>query len=528
MDWFELGLLGIFAALSLWVLALDLWQVVVHGRTWTGTDGFFVVDQMQYLAWIQDASRHLLASNLFVLHATPTDYFQPAVAISGGLVWLGVAPWLALMLWKPVAVVAMFYGARAYAHRSLSGRWERRSVLALALFFASFSVVYGSFSVVGDLIPAFLSWGYVFGLMAVAALVLALVEYDRGRQRNGLSYRPALLGALASALHPWQGELLIVIVLATELAFNGDRVSVKHRLRLAAVTVAATGLPLLYYLILGRFDLSWSLARDASKHDFSFWTVALAIGPLLVPALLGYRIRPRTFLGAVTRIWPVAAMFVYVLSASGVSATPLHAFDGISIPLAVLAVQGVQRAGWRRVPHRQALGALAIGAVTIPATVYLLAVAPEFMGAGQGNSNFIAPGESRALSYLRAEPMKGGVLTRFYLGSLVPGITGRRTFVGNCLWSEPGCTPRAIQSQQLFDGSMSSSAARSFVRETGARFVLADCQTTSDMNRLLGPTVISTRRFGCATVYELDAPGPPTWPLAQSPPHAAVRAPRGE
>src|SRR5947209_2802598 len=79
IDRFELTLLLLFAGTSLWVLALDLWQVIAHSRVWTGTDGVYIVDQMQYLAWIRSASHNLLASNLFVLRATPADYFQPAV-----------------------------------------------------------------------------------------------------------------------------------------------------------------------------------------------------------------------------------------------------------------------------------------------------------------------------------------------------------------------------------------------------------------------------------------------------------------
>src|SRR5436305_6982958 len=217
IDGFDLAVLGAFGAVSMWVLVLDLWQVVAHGRVWTGTDGFYLVDQMQYLAWIRDASHHVLASNLFVLHSTPSDYFQPAVAISGGLSALGVAPWLSLLLWKPVAVGAAFYAIRNYALRSLTGLWPRRAALVLGLFFGSFSVIYGSFGVVGDLLPGFLSWGYTFGLLAVAALLGALVAYDRARGRPRLAWAPALLGALAGSLHPWQGELLIVIVVCSEL-----------------------------------------------------------------------------------------------------------------------------------------------------------------------------------------------------------------------------------------------------------------------------------------------------------------------
>ncbi|MGI8712175.1 MAG: hypothetical protein ACR2NR_03130 [Solirubrobacteraceae bacterium] len=42
----------------------DLWQPVAHDLVWTHTDGFFLVDQRQYLSWISD---------LFGLRATLPD-----------------------------------------------------------------------------------------------------------------------------------------------------------------------------------------------------------------------------------------------------------------------------------------------------------------------------------------------------------------------------------------------------------------------------------------------------------------------
>src|ERR1700727_2747945 len=66
---FELWVLFAFAAISMWVVAIDVWRVVFDGNIWTGTDGVYIVDQMQYLAWIKDASKHILASNLFVLRS---------------------------------------------------------------------------------------------------------------------------------------------------------------------------------------------------------------------------------------------------------------------------------------------------------------------------------------------------------------------------------------------------------------------------------------------------------------------------
>ena len=86
---------------------------------WTGTDGFFIVDQMQYLAWIQSASHHLLVANLFVLRGTPSDYFQPAVAdLRRARRPRGGALADACCCGSRWRWSAMFFAVRAYAHRS--------------------------------------------------------------------------------------------------------------------------------------------------------------------------------------------------------------------------------------------------------------------------------------------------------------------------------------------------------------------------------------------------------------------------
>jgi hypothetical protein len=526
LDRFDLGVLLVFGLVSVWVLGLDLWQVVVHGRVWTGTDGLYLVDQMQYLAWIRDASHHLLASNLWVLRPTAADYFQPAIMISGGMSALGMAPWLSFLLWKPVAVVAFFFAARAYMIRSLDGLWARRAGLVLALFFGSFTVVYGKVSVLGDLFPGFLSWGYVFGLLALAAMTAAFLSYDAARRRGTISWMPGLLGAVAGLMHPWHGELMILIIVGGELFMGLDLRSIRRRLPLFALTVAVAAVPLIYYVLLGRADLSWKLARIASRHSFSLWSILLAVIPLLLPALFAYRDRPRTFLAAATRAWPIACLAVFVLSATALAATPLHAFQGITIPLAVLSVEGIRRFDWGRLRRPGLVAGAAVALATIPATGYELYLAKTTAAVGPNNSTFIQQDERHAIDYLQHYPVKGGVLTRSYLGAIVPGRTGRRVFVGDCLWSQPGCYGRTDTAQSLFDGLMGPSEAREFVADSGARFVLADCTATANLRRLLAPMIVGIRRFGCAAVYELQAPGPATGPLAESRADAAVRAAR--
>ncbi len=525
LDRAELVVLVVFSAVSLWVLALDLWQVLVNGRTWTGTDGVYIVDQLQYLAWIRSASHHLLVSNLFVLRPTPADYFQPAVVISGGLSALGVAPSVALLLWKPVAVGATFFAVREYVRRTVDGRWPRLAAIVLALFFGSFTVVYGSVSVIGDLFPGFLSWGYTFGLLALAAMVASLVSYERVRDAGGVAWAPGLLGALASLLHPWNGELLVVVLVGAEAVLWLCRRR-PLRLGLPLLTVALTSAPLIYYFVLGRSDLSWQLARVASRHSFPLWSITLAIAPLLLPALLAYRERPRTFLAAASLAWVPAAFVIFVLSATGASATPLHAFQGITVPLAVLAVQGVRSLSWGRLRRGALLAGVAVAVFTVPATADELRIAHQLASPTPDNANFITKDERAALDYLEDDRTPGGVLTRAYLGAAVPGKTGRRTLVGDCLWSQPRCADRIQLARALFTGALPPRQARHFVRITGARFVLADCSTKANLTRILTPMLVSVRRFGCASVYEVDRPGQPTGPLAQSRGHAALRAQR--
>jgi hypothetical protein len=265
-----------------------------------------------------------------------------------------------------------------------------------------------------------------------------------------------------------------------------------------------TGVPLLYYAILGKADIDWKLAQLASKHAFPFWSIALAVVPLLLPALVAYRRRPTTFLSAATRTWPLAAFGIFLLSGTSLGATPLHAFQGITLPLAVLAVEGLQLLGWSRLPRPVLIGAVLVALFTIPTTVDELSIAHGLAAPTRGNANFIQRDERSALDYLAHSKQPGSVMTQPYLGAAVPGRTGRRTYVGNCLWSEPDCQGRSTTSRALFSGGLSPAAARRFVQGSGARFVLADCTTSVDMRKLLGPLIRSAHGFGCAAVYEVD------------------------
>ena len=327
VDPIELVVLAVFAATSVWVLVLGLWWTVTEGRVWTGVNGVYVQDVTQYLAWVRDASRHVLVSDLFVLRDSPHDYLQPAIAISGGLVAIGMAPWLALALWQPVAVGGTFLAIRALVHGQLDERLGRRAALVL--------------------------------IIAGAEVVLSTQpSWSPGAPRRRSLSRPGLV-------------------------------------------LVAISLPLAYYAMLDRADPAWRLAGESLVGAVPAWQVLVMLAPLLTPALLAYGLRPLSFTAAALRVWPPAAFAVYLAGDHGLGNEPMHAFLGISIPLAILAAQGVGSLRWRSTTPRRALAMLAVSALTVPQAVSELTDKWRFV---RPSTSPITVSDWQAISYLGRDP----------------------------------------------------------------------------------------------------------------------------
>ena len=526
--WFEWIILVAFAAVCCWLIFVNL-HYAVHGLQWTGIDGEFPVDQMQFLAWIQDASRHVATSDLFVLRPTGHVYLQPMFALSGGLVALGVPSWVALIAWKPVAIVAVFFAIWVWCGRLLEGRWERRVALVLALFA-------GGGGVLGDEWLPFMAWGYPHAVLGVALVVAALLAYDRAYREQRLSLLAPAMGFLASWVHPWQGEVLLVILGGVELVRLREslRAGLVRSLRAPVLTVVATAIPLVYYGILGRIDLAWRLGQGALLHSWPLGRILVPLIPLLVLSVPAYFRRPRGVLQASAMAWPIAAFIVYGVNASGFAGAPQHAWVGIAVPLGVLAVQAV-RSFWlpalaripvpgfagaggsaegltgrlRNAPAGRALGVLvavlAVAALTIPGSASTMADAYKFVGPATHNQNLLASSEVRAIHYLANDPEPGGVLSSPYLGDSVPGMTGRHVYDSDdWRWSQPNAFERAHTARRLLAGQLAPAAARHFVAQSGARFVLQNCGSRADLERTLRPIISSVHRFGCATLFRVS------------------------
>jgi hypothetical protein len=504
--------LALLALLLAWALAPIVWLLVEslrHDYTLTGADGPIPGDQLQYLAWVRDAGEHGLAANLFELRPSGHVFLHPLFTPSGLASRIGLPIPLAYWLWKPVAALALGAGALVWVKRLLPGQ-DGAQAAAAALVLFSFSplsaiILWGdlgsaatraqTYTSAGEMFVAGELWGYAqtaiaIGLMPV--VVLLVERAARGRSAGALAWAAAA-GAAVSWLHPWQGVTL-ALVLGGLAAWPGQS---RRRRALWLVPLAGVAAPLGYYALLAHYNVAWELAsRQNEVGHPPVDAVALALAPLAVPAAFGLRRLRDDVAERALLLW-IAASLVAV---AALNAFPAHFLAGLSFPLAVLAVRGASRV---RAPVALAAGAVALA--TLPGMAY---VARELHRVYDlpVQQLYLVRGDADALAYVRDGAPPGGVLASPRLATSVPSQTGRAVWEGHPSWT-PDYEVRLRAAQQLFTGALAPGPARELVRASGARVLVAGCGAGADLRPLLGPLVGHTRRFGCATVYELRRTG---------------------
>lgn len=499
-----------------------------------GADGVLGADQLQYLAWARDAAHHVLSSDLFSLEPSGHVYLEPLFTITGGLYRLGLSLPLAYLIWKPIAAGALLLASVAWARRMFGGQLAARAAaVALALFlylpltslFSWAGLGSGPFRfqmyLLGyELLAANKLWGYVPSALGLALVPVALLATERaldpqrgldrqraldpqrGRHRarrvrteeirRGPVVLAALASALASWLHPWQGVTLVVIFVGLALWQR-----LRHWLALSLPALGAA-LPLAYYYWLSHGDAAWKLASQYEVISRLQPLVLLAgLGPLVLIAAPGLRRPDGDIIEQSLLLWIGACFVTYFLN----DAFAAHALQGLSFPLAVLAVRSGQRL---RMPV--ALGAGVVALLTIPGLAYDARKFVRTARSGQLVQYYLPQSDARALDWLADRAPPGGVLAPTPFAVVVPSQTARAVWVGHGYWSRD-YPARARQVDALFRGHMRPAAARAFVRRTGATLLIADCKQHGNLARLLKPLIASEQHFGCARVYVLRPAG---------------------
>jgi hypothetical protein len=481
--------------------------------TWTGADGLIGADgvlgadQLQYLAWARGIAGHGLAADLFTLGRSGHVYLEPASGIAGGFAALGAGLITGYLVVKAVAVLVLAGGVAAWCRRLLPGRpGAQLAAVALALFTVTPATALVNWLQLGsarfrfdvylagdELLAATKLWGYVPAALSVGLMCVVLLGLERALRGSG---RRALLLAAGAAvlcawLHPWQGITLALIVVG--LAALRRRREEAGALLLMLVALA---LPLVYYGLLEHGDAAWRMAAHNEQAPRLPATVLLAcLGPLVALALAGLR-RVRADDPAAEQaliLWVPAGLATYWIN--GAFAT--HAFEGLMVPLAVLLVRAAARV---RLPS--ALAWLCVLALTVPGLAY---DARKFVRTSRsGLVQYALPRpDVEALRWVTDHAPAGGVLAPTPFAAVVPSQTGRAVWVGHGDWS-PRYPVRARQVERLFTGRMRDvAAARAFVRATGARLLVADCDHShgeAALTQALGPLIAQVHRFGCARV----------------------------
>ena len=476
--------------------------LLTKGRPLSGADGLLAADQLQYFSWIREAGHHVLIGNRFDLAPGDRAFLHPGFAISGGLHALGLSVPVSYLVWKPVAIAVTFYGCVRYVRRLLPTTGARHTALILALFAvmpASWLVAWSDWGgnprqytfdfISGEMWSGQYLWGYLMTAIAVFLMPLVLLAHERGR--TGWAAAGALL---VCWLQPWQGATLALIVLG--VAAWRRRVGLRD-----LVVVAATAPPALYYLLLGRFDPAWELASKSNaagampEWSWPWWAVALTLAPLAVPAALAYRLPAPSWQERAVRVWPFAALVVYLLP---FGTFPYHSFQGLALPLAILAVQGLLTV-WRHPRTLAVTGLLFL--MTVPGIAHKLEVSLHSIRSA-GDPFWIFDDEVRAMRAIERDPRPGGVLGSVYAGYMLPYTTGRETWIGALSWTPDWHGRQRDADGLIVDGTLRGQAARDFVTSTRARFVFVDCRPgLRDLEPELRPILEATRRFGCASVY---------------------------
>lgn len=509
-DLFDVLVLVLFVLLSLWTVFFLLSQQGID-RLWTGTNGAYIGDQMQYVGWIRSSYQHILIGNPFKTSGGIRDYLNPGLVISEFIVALGFSASVSYLFWTPVAAIALGVATWAYIRRTLSTTASQRTALVLTLFYLSplpfiamhlhWNAPYLSAYAL-EMWPAFYLWGYPLTALSVALLMGCLLTLSRARNAHKFSWTAPTCSLFCAWLQPWQGATLVLIVVGSEIYVRSHGRFRTNRSLLAA-TICASIAPLLYYFLLSRLDGTWMLSGQVNSHSEPVADLVLTLLPLGLLAAIAYVRRPRGFVSMTAYVWPICC-FVVFLSIDLVHGTsPDHALQGLNVPVSILAIIGIGIVGKGLTSRAWIVATAAF--VALLAAIPLAYELNSARGLGQpaifgAEPYFIRTSEARALGYLARSPQQGAVLSTLYLGQIVPAETGRNTWVGLASWT-PDYTDRTVAAERLFSKQMTQNQAITLVRGSGARFLVSDCSHGDDLSSTLKPILQSTIRFGCATVY---------------------------
>lgn len=202
------GILALWSVVPLVALAL---RASARGEWFSGADAPTMIDQLQYFAWIRDASDHFLAANLFRIGPSGRVFVDPMFLVSAGFHRLGLSVALAYLVWLPVAAAVFALGPYAYARARLGDPWAAAAAALIGLFFVGPHFLAAHWSGVipaaGDatlrqaaatLFPGVMLLGGLPFAIALGLVPVTLLLAERRRAPAA-----AAIALIVTWIHPW-------------------------------------------------------------------------------------------------------------------------------------------------------------------------------------------------------------------------------------------------------------------------------------------------------------------------------------
>jgi hypothetical protein len=464
----------------------DLWFTWIHSlNPW---------DPYTYLAWIEQARQgRLLFRQLFTPEPSGAVLFHPLFLAIG---WAARASGVSSLAAFQAARLALGALLVVLVHSAVR-RFVAEGPAARATFL--FACVSGGVGWVFREAGAPLTSGPIDLWMPEASLFLSMLESPlfiaawclvigillaAVPEAEAARPRPWLAATFASALgfiHPYD---LVTVIAAFAIALAGGALLRWPRPRGLALTlgalVAGAAPPAAYHaLVLGRDEVFATYARSVNTPSPSPERYALAFLPSLALGAFGLaRVRatrrPRDLLLVA---WPVAtALLVYAPVAF-----QRRFILGAQLPLAILAGIGAFDAIGRRLAPRgaragrRALGAALVAAALAASSLSNVAVVREDLAAYTKHTfpQFLPKDLVRVIEIFAETAPPDAVIFghRHPAGYVVPGMTGRRTYVGH--YDQTIDLSGKMETVKAFyDAGTSDEARRKFLRGAGITHVL--------------------------------------------------------
>jgi hypothetical protein len=505
-----------------------------------GRDG--IDDNNVYLGLMrQAADGRLLFTNNFTSERNPPALFNITYLALG---------WFAGMTGLSVDAVHRLFGAGsivllvgvAYAFIATAIRkiWYRRMALVLACFGGGFLWMARLLSrLVGHPLKTIDSWlvelnlfhamlVYPHFVFSAALMVAAFVLLLKSEREGGLvpALFGGLLGMVLSATHTFEMVVLMpAAVTYVLLQWMATERLPSFRRWIALALVVGLPVPV---LVLNKWTLSSEPMWGNTVNRLDFYTpdlfhIAIGLGASFFIAVLtfdGFLRTDRSQGEQMAKVWLVVAL--------AVAYVPMfnwrwHLLNGVQIPLAILATQGLRRTLFRAILRRRrstaALRALQ-GRPTVLAAAGLTIVVCCLSGVNLVLSycheavlvqdpTYLPEDEVKAIEWMDLEvPREALVLSAYPTGNYIPRLSGQRVFLGEDKLTE-AASSRIADVEGFFQPQWSDQERLDLLRRFGVNYVFHGPaeRRVGDYDPSGAPFLRAVHTVGSVQIYQVVDPG---------------------